>query len=137
MPEWTAQHAAQWPLSPPGAGEIRFALLVLTVAAFAVTYRSVRKGPKSVWAYLLFGCVVTMLANVVIPHVPASVVYRSYTPGVVTAVLINLPVMGVLAMRAVREHWVEGWRAAAFAVAVPLAILSSIATLLVVGRAIL
>jgi hypothetical protein len=72
--------------------------------------------------YLLFGYIVAMLANVFIPHIPASFVFRSYTPGVVTAVLINLPVMGFLSIRAARKGWVSGGKAVVFGVAVPLAI---------------
>jgi len=120
MPEWDLQHAAQLPLHPPGAAKIRFALGVLTVAAFAVTYLSARKGPQSIWAYLTFGYIVAVLANVLVPHVPAAIAFRGYAPGVVTAVLINLPLMSILAIRAVRERWVTGWKAAVFGVGVPL-----------------
>jgi hypothetical protein len=100
MPGWAARHAQQLPFRPPGAGEIRLALLVLTLAAFVVTYLSARRGTQSLLAYLLFGGIVTMLVNVFLPHVPATLLFRAYTPGVVTAVLINLPVMTWLAVRA-------------------------------------
>jgi hypothetical protein len=122
MPGWDLQHAAQLPVHPPGALKIRIALLLLTVAAFALTSLSVRKGPESVWAYLMFGYIVSMLANVFVPHVPATIVFRSYTPGVATAVSVNLPVMSWLAREAVRQRWVSGWRAAVFGVAMPLAL---------------
>jgi hypothetical protein len=71
-----------------------------------------------------------MLANVFIPHIPASLVFRSYTPGVATAVLINLPVMSYLSRRAVQEGWVSGRRAVVFAVMVPLAIAGMIPILI-------
>jgi hypothetical protein len=73
-----------------------------------------------------------MFANVFIPHILASLVFRSYAPGLVSAVLINLPVMGFLSIRAVREGWVSGRKAAAFAVAVPLAIAGLIPMLLLI-----
>ena len=111
----------------------RFALAGLTVAAFVITYLSGRKGKETVWAYLIFGYIVTMLANVFIPHIPASLLFRSYTPGVVTAVLINLPVMSFLAIQAVRERWVSGRKALAFSIAVPLAIAGIIPMLLLIG----
>jgi hypothetical protein len=118
MPRWGANHAGQLPVHP-GAVEIRTALAVLTVAALALTFLSARKGPQSVWAYLLFGYVVAMLANVLVPHVPATILFRAYAPGVVTAVAINLPVMGWLAWRAVTERWVSGSKAVAFGIGVP------------------
>lgn len=120
MPGWAARHASQLPVHPPGVVDIRAALIVPTVAAFVVTYFSARRGPQSLWAYLLFGGIVAMLANVFVPHVPATILFRSYTPGVVTAVLVNLPVMSFLAIREVREGWASGVKAVAFGVGVPL-----------------
>ena len=113
MPSWTHEHAAQLPVNPPGAVEIRLALFMLTLAAFLLTYLSTRKGPRSLWAYLLFGYIVAMLANVFVPHLPASLWFRGYTPGLVTALLINLPIMSFLALRAVRDGWVFGTKAIA------------------------
>ena len=131
LPPWWVQHAKEVPVHP-GAGAFRYAAAVLTVAAFVVTYLSERKGKESVWAYLLFGYIVAMLANVFIPHIPASFEFRSYTPGVVTAVLINLPVMSFLSIRAIREGWVSGRKAVVFAVAVPLAIAAMIPMLFLI-----
>jgi hypothetical protein len=50
MPRWSAGHAAQLPVHPPGAAEIIAVLVVFTAAAFAVTYLSARRGPESIWA---------------------------------------------------------------------------------------
>jgi len=102
-----------------GAFEFRLALVVLTLAAFAVTYFSVRRGPGSICAYLTFGAIVTMLVNVFVPHVPAAILFRGYAPGVGTAVFINLPLASWLALRAVRERWAAGWKAVAFGAGVP------------------
>lgn len=120
MPSWTVRHAAALPLHPPPADEIRIALLLLTLAAFGVTYLSVKRGPESLWAYLTFGSIAAVLINVLVPHVPATVFFRTYAPGVATAVIVNLPLMTYLLVRAVRERWVQGWKAVWFALAVPL-----------------
>ena len=135
MPGWASQHHIRLPFAPPQAGEIRFALLVLTAGAFAVTYLSQRNGKQSFWAYLTFGYMVAVLANVLVPHIPATLVYRMYTPGVVTAGLVNLPCMSLLVFMSVRENWVSGGRAIASAIAVPLAIAGMIPILFLMGRA--
>jgi hypothetical protein len=131
FPAWWARHAKEVPVHP-GAGAFRYAVAGLTVAAFVVTYLNERRGKESIWAYLMFGYIVAMLANVFIPHIPASFVFHSYTPGAVTAVLINLPVMGFLSIRAVREGWVSGRKAVVFGVAVPLAIAGMIPMLFLI-----
>jgi hypothetical protein len=122
MPGWEVRHLEHTVGHLPGAGAIRTGLIVLTLAAFAVTYLSARKGPKTIWAYLTFGYIVAMLANVFVPHLPAAILFRGYAPGLATAVLINLPVMSLLAIRMAREGWVSGWKAAAFGAGVPIAL---------------
>ena len=130
MPRWVSAHSRHLPLNP-GAAKIWFGLLLLTLAAFAVTYLSTQKGKRSVWAYLLFGYVAAMLVNVVVPHIPATLAYGEYTPGIVTAILINLPVMSLLLFKALREQWVSGMKAIAYALLVPLAIGGTIAALFI------
>jgi hypothetical protein len=49
-------------------------------------------------------------------------VFGESTPGIVTAVLINLPIMSILLFQAVREQRVSGTKAIACALLVPLAI---------------
>jgi hypothetical protein len=132
FPAWWSQHAREVPVHP-NSGAFRFAVAALTLAAFVITYMSARKGKESVWAYLMFGYIAAMFANVFIPHLPASLILHSYTPGVVTALLINLPVMSLLAIGAVREGWVSGRKAVTFGIAVPLAIAGIIPLLLLIS----
>jgi hypothetical protein len=95
---------------------------------------SARHGCESIWTYLLFGYIVAMLVNVFVPHVPAAFVFRSYAPGLVTAVAVNLPVMIFLLVRALREGYVSGSKAVTFAVSVPLGIAGSIPLLFWISR---
>ena len=124
FPGWW-KGAGRWhaPVSPR---VFRFGVTVLTVLAFVVTW-------LTVWTYLAFGYMVAMLANV-IPHIAVSVAMRSYTPGVVTAVVLNLPVLSLLVVLALREGCVSGWKAAAYSVAVPALLLLSILVLLKKGK---
>jgi hypothetical protein len=115
------------------SGEFRFVLALLTAAAWVVTYLSWRNGPQSVWAYLLFGYMIAMLVNVMVPHVPSVFVFREYVPGVVTAVLLNLPVLTLLSTRALRARYVAGRRALWFGVGVPAGMAVLIVLLAVIG----
>ena len=126
MPSWDMNHRSQIPLHPSAAA-IWLALLLLTAGAYAITALSTRRGKQSIWAYLLFGYIAAMLINVFVPHIPAAIVFRGYAPGVLTAVLINLPLMSLLLHRALHEHWVAGHKAVLSSVLVPLALASSIA----------
>jgi hypothetical protein len=99
MPRWVAVHSSQLPVHPREAG-ICSGWLLLTLAAFAVTDLSARGqrqalGVSAVWIGV-FGYAVAMLVNLLLPHIPATLVLGEYTPGVVTAVLIKLPIMSIL-----------------------------------------
>jgi hypothetical protein len=66
---------------------VNIAVSVLAIALTAVG--TVRRKP------LLPALVaMTMLINVVLPHVPTAIAVRGYAPGVVTAVLVIAPVCG-------------------------------------------
>ncbi len=115
----------------------RFAAAVLTVLAFVITYLSARTGVRTVWTYLAFGYMAAMLANALIPHVAITLARRSYMPGVVTGTLLNLPVLSLLVVLALREGYVSGWKAVGYAVGVSGLLLLSIPVLFKLGSALL
>ena len=132
LPGWESKRA--WWHSPVTPGSFRFTVAVLTVLAFAVTWLSARSGKQTVWTYLAFGYMVAVLANVLIPHLALTVTLRSYMPGVVTAVALNLPVLSLLMVFAVREGYVSGWKAAAYSACVAGILMASIQILFKIGK---
>lgn len=132
LPEWS-KRTGFW-RTPVAPGVFRFAVSVLTVLAFAVTWLSAVSGKQTVWTYLVFGSMVTTLGNVLIPHVAVSVARRSYMPGVATAVTLNLPVLSLLVVMALREGYVSGAKAAEYSVGVAGLVLLFIPALFKIGR---
>jgi hypothetical protein len=55
-------------------------------------------------------------------------------PGFATAVLVNLPVLSLLVVMAIREGYVSGWKSIAFCVGVSGAAVASIPALFKLGR---
>ena len=115
----------------------RFAAAGLTALAFVVTYLSVRTSKQTVWTYLVFGYMAAMLANALIPHLAVTLARCSYMPGVITGVVLNLPVLSLLVVLAVREGYVSGWKAVEYAVGVSGLLLLSIPVLFKLGRALM
>lgn len=132
LPSWS-KRAVLWH-SAVTPGTFRFAITVLTVLAFAVTWLSVLSGRQTVWTYLAFGYMAAALANVLIPHIALTVALRSYMPGVATAVALNLPVLSLLVVLAIREGYVSGWKATAYSVCVAGMLLASIQILFKAGK---
>jgi hypothetical protein len=133
LPRWS-QHAGIWK-SPVSSTEFRIAAVLLAILAYLVTYWSIRSGRESIGTYVLIGFAFAMLLNVIY-HVGATIGLHEYAPGVVTAVLVILPVMAYLLRRTFREQWVTWPRALLAFTIVPVAILLLIPCLFFVGRTI-
>jgi hypothetical protein len=86
--------------------ELQINLLILTVLGFVVSMVSARSPGAfaSVFGMLVFAAVLTLNA---LAHIGFSMASRSYMPGVVTSILITLPLSLLLLHRARREAWVS------------------------------
>jgi hypothetical protein len=133
LPGWSKRTGSRF--APVGQRVFLFAVTVLTVLAFAVTWLSAESGKQTVWNYLAFGCMVVTLANVLIPHIAVSVAQRSYMPGVATAVTLNLPVLSLLVVTALKEGYVSGWKTAEYSAGVAGLVLLAIPALFKLGKA--
>jgi hypothetical protein len=133
LPGWS-KRAVLWH-SPVSPGSFRFVVTVLTVLAFAFTWLSAESGKQTVWTYLAFGYMAAVLANVLIPHIALTVALRSYMPGVATGVVLNLPVLSLLVVMALKEGYVSGWKAAEYSAGVAGLLLLFIPALFKSGKA--
>ena len=132
LPGWS-RSAGRWH-DPVAPGVFRFAVIILTILAFVVTGLSFRSGRETVWTYLTFGYMAAMLANVLVPHIAASIAMQSYMPGLATGVFLNLPLLSLLMVLALRQGYVSGWKAAAYSVGVAALLLLSIPALFKLGK---
>ena len=133
LPAWSKRVGFWKPPVSPGA--FRFAAAVLTGLAFVITWMSVESGKQTVWTYLVFGCMAVTLANVLIPHIAASAAQRSYMPGLATGVIMNLPVLTLLIVMALREGYVSGGKAAVYSIGVAGLLVAAIPALFKMGKA--
>ncbi len=129
LPAWSQRGAPFY--SPVGEFEFRFAVTILTLAAIAVTALARRNRTAEL---MTLGYAGAMLLNVFVPHLAATVVSAGYTPGVATALAINLPIDSYLLRRALREGRVQP-RTLGIAIALTaVTLLSSIPVLFWLGR---
>jgi hypothetical protein len=90
---------------PVTSGQVWLALAMVTLAAVGLALWAALRPASRAPLWLLLLLQTTALLNVVW-HIGAAVVlFRGYAPGLVTALLINLPFSIYLLRRAVREHW--------------------------------
>lgn len=67
-------------------------------------------------------------------NLPAAIMCWGYAPGLLTAVLVGLPVMTLLTRRAIKEGYVSGRKAVAFGVGAPVGIVALAPALFALGR---
>ncbi len=105
LPAWS-KTAGRWhrPVEPR---EFRFAVFVLTIVAYIASYLAISGGKESFGAYLISGYALAMLLNVPFPHFVATVAMKEYVPGVVTAMVLNLPITFYLLRKAILENYVK------------------------------
>lgn len=80
------------------------AVTFLTVEGVLLTYVGLEYLPKPTGYFLILGIQAIMLFNAFIPHIGSTIRFRMYSPGVITAVMINLPFSFYLFRRAFAEN---------------------------------
>lgn len=104
LPAWS-QTAGVWH-PPVGSFEFRFAVITLTLVVYGVIFYFVRYDNRFA-KYIMSGVLVMILFNVFVPHLTASVLLSRYAPGVISGVLLNIPVSIYLLRRGVKEGFFD------------------------------
>jgi hypothetical protein len=89
----------QWPKNTKtyhkevSANEFGFAVIVITAIGYLITFQYFLFASKvSISKYIFLGFVLTMMINVIFPHVISWVVSKKYAPGTLTGLLLIWPI---------------------------------------------
>lgn len=88
------------------------AVTFLTLGGFLATYFGVEYLQNSTGYLIVLGIQAVLFFNAFIPHIGSTIRFRMYSPGVVTATLINIPFSLYLFQPALAEHivaWKQIW----------------------------
>lgn len=133
IPRWTRRSGPWFGGAQPRL--FRFVVVVFTALASVVTVLSAIAGRMSLWADLTFGYIVALLLNSLVPHIAVSLAKRTLMPGVITAVVLNLPLLPLLAVLALEQGYVSESDALVSSILVPLGLLLMLPLLFRLGRA--
>lgn len=90
LPKWS--HYAKKFHEPVGSCEFIFAALMVTIVGYFLTAIDIILGsPGSLINYVYLGFIGMMGVNVIFPHLLATIVLKRYAPGLLTGMLLNLP----------------------------------------------
>ena len=88
------------------------AVTFLTIAGFLLTYASLEWFPPSMGYLLILEMQAILFVNAFVPHLVTTIRFRLYSPGVITALLLNVPFCVYLFQRALAEgilNWSQLW----------------------------
>lgn len=97
LPHWSQLDSAfQMPISP---NEFHFAVLIITALAYLISFLYL-SFPKTIimkWAFI--GFLGSMIINAIFPHLISTILMETYAPGLMTALLLNIPINLVILYR--------------------------------------
>ena len=132
LPAWSQQPSRfQKPMS---AGEFRFAVTVITLLVYAAASSYLLWPHAELAKWIFTGFLGSMIVNAIFPHLVATLVMKKYAPGIITGLLLNIPVNSFILSRMHAEDTISSWELALSTVIVGGAILSLIPLLFKVGR---
>ena len=98
LPEWS-KHAKKFH-EPVEKNQFIFAVIVVTIIGYLVTFiEIINNTPGSVFCYIYLGFIGMMGLNTIIPHLAATILLKKYAPGLITALLLNLPLSIIIIAR--------------------------------------
>jgi hypothetical protein len=98
LPEWS-KHAKKFH-EPVERNQFVFAVIVVTIVGYLVTVADIiENNPGGVFSYIYLGFIGMMGLNAFLPHVAATILLKKYAPGLITALLLNLPLSIIIITR--------------------------------------
>jgi len=82
------------------------ALIIVTLIAFLFTYFGSISEANGTGMFLAITTQVVLLINAV-QHIGASIWLRTYTPGVLTSIILYLPLLSYLILRSLKEGYIS------------------------------
>jgi hypothetical protein len=91
-------------MKPIEQQEFNFAVLVITIFALLATSMFIMFPEIEITKYIYFGFLGAMIINVIFPHFLATIVLRKYAPGLISGLLLILPINGGILYKAMGKN---------------------------------
>lgn len=90
LPQWSQMGLSfQRPVTP---NEFHFAVLIITVLAYFVSFLFLSFPKSRIIKWTFIGLSGSMIFNAIFPHLIATILMKTYAPGLMTALALNVPI---------------------------------------------
>jgi hypothetical protein len=93
-------------IQPPTYAQFLFSVIILTIAALYAYIAAMRTKNDKTYLFISTAIACALLFNVFVPHIAVAAYTVKYTPGLITAVLLNLP-FGILILKLNKPFFVN------------------------------
>ncbi|MFC4403922.1 HXXEE domain-containing protein [Gracilibacillus xinjiangensis] len=134
LPKWS-EHAGRFQkrVEP---NEFRFAIIVITLFAYLTVFFYYVFN-NTITTIILVGFLGAMVFNAIFPHLLATIVLKQYAPGVLTGVLLNIPINSYIIYRFIEENLITLFGAICATILIGIILLSFIPVLFKIGSRIM
>lgn len=131
LPKWSNQKSRFQ--KPVTANEFYFAVIFITILAYlsAFNYFYMAESDLSKWIFI--GFLGSMIVNAIFPHLIATVLMKKYAPGLLTGLLLNIPINSVIIYQMFSKNLIVWKELMVSTMAVGIILLSLIPLLFKVG----
>jgi hypothetical protein len=94
LPKWSQLDSSFQKTVTPN--EFHFAVLIITALAYLVAFLYLNFSESKIIKWAFIGFIGSMIFNAIFPHLIATLLMKTYTPGLATALLLNIPINTVI-----------------------------------------
>ncbi|MCG7410501.1 HXXEE domain-containing protein [Paenibacillus sp. ACRRX] len=89
---------------PVGKNEFHFAVICITALAYLSAFFYLYNPDSLLAKYILSGFLGSMLLNAIFPHLLVTILQKRYAPGLLTGILLNIPINGFILYRFIKSN---------------------------------
>ncbi len=94
LPQWS-KHASKFH-RPVSSNEFNFSVVFITILAYLSTFLFFYFPEVSLTKWIFTGFLGSMIVNAIFPHLVATILMKKYAPGLMTGVLLNVPINSLI-----------------------------------------
>lgn len=102
LPKWSQQKSKfHMPVTP---NEFHFAVIVITMLAYLSAFGYYYLPQSNFLKWIFIGFLGSMIFNAIFPHLAATIVMKKYAPGLITGLLLNIPINSFIIYQLFSHH---------------------------------
>ncbi|WP_102691783.1 HXXEE domain-containing protein [Rummeliibacillus pycnus] len=102
LPKWS-QNASKFQKSV-SPREFHFAVIVITLLGYLSAFMYTYFPENSIAKWIFIGFLGSMILNALVPHFMATIIMKQYAPGLITGILLNIPINSFIIRKMFSNH---------------------------------